>query len=62
MHSWVKGIQVFVFFLNKGLGSLQRGDSHKNAKTRVESFKNVLVNHWTRKAQIYMKTSWHNAN
>jgi hypothetical protein len=45
----VKGIQVY---LNKGSGTLGRGDNHKN---RVGSFKNILKNHEARKAQIHMK-------
>jgi hypothetical protein len=50
-HSRVNGIQIG---LNKGLGSLQRGDNY-----RVNHFyvclngKNLLKNHCTRKVQIY---------
>jgi hypothetical protein len=52
-HPWVKGIQVCT---NKGPGPLKRGDNHKKCKHWVESLKNLLTNHWTRKAKIYMKT------
>jgi hypothetical protein len=43
----VKGIQNCS---NKGTHPLQRGDDN-----RMGSFKNLLKNHWVRKAQIYMK-------
>jgi hypothetical protein len=48
-HPWVQGI---LNCSNKGPGRLQSGDNHKNG---VESFKNLLQNHWARISHIYMK-------
>jgi hypothetical protein len=49
IHPWMKRITDYT---NKGQGPFERGDNHKNY---VGSFRNLLENHWTRKAQIYMK-------
>jgi hypothetical protein len=55
-YPWVKGILTSS---NKGPGSLQSGNNYKN---EVGSFKNLLMNHWARRAQIYMKPFWHNVD
>jgi hypothetical protein len=44
---------------NQGPRPLQREDNHKN---RVGSFKILLKNHWARKTEMYMNTSWHGAD
>jgi hypothetical protein len=51
-YPWVKEIQGFS---NKGPRPLQRGDDHKNG---MGSFKNLIENHWVRKAEIYKKAFW----
>jgi hypothetical protein len=50
-HSWVTGIQV----RSKVTSPPQRGD--KKYKNRVESSKNLLKNHYTRKVQTYIESS-----
>jgi hypothetical protein len=47
----VKGIQNCT---NQGAGPFQRGDNHEN---RVESFKNILHNHWANFNQTWHKAS-----
>jgi hypothetical protein len=53
-HPWVK---EFIFSSNIGSVPHQRGDDHKNAKLErgYLQCKNLLENHWARKAQIYIK-------
>jgi hypothetical protein len=48
---------------NKGPGSLQRGDNHKNAKMGWGHF-NIFFfqNHWARIDHIYMKAFWYNVD
>jgi hypothetical protein len=49
----VKKIQVCS---NKGPGSLQTGDNHRNVRKGWGSFKNlILKNYEVRKAEFYMK-------
>jgi hypothetical protein len=52
-HPCMEGVQVWS---NRGPDLHQRGVNHKNANIRW-SFKNLLKNHWARKAQIYKKAS-----
>jgi hypothetical protein len=50
----MKGMQVCS---DKGPGSLQRGDNHKNEKKGVGSFKNPLLqNHWANFNQTWHKS------
>jgi hypothetical protein len=42
-------------YSNKWPGLFQRGDNYKK---RMVSFKNLLKNHWARRAQIYMFPIW----
>jgi hypothetical protein len=54
-YPWVKGIQVCS---NKGPGSLQRGDNHKNVKMGWGHFKNLfLQNHLASFNQTWHKSS-----
>jgi hypothetical protein len=50
----MKGNQVCP---NKGPGSLQRGDNHKNVEMGVGLFKNLLENHWANFNQTWHKSS-----
>jgi hypothetical protein len=59
-RSWVKDI---LNCSNKGPGPLQRGDNHKNAKIWLGQLKIFFfLNHWARRAHIYMKAFWFNVD
>ena len=56
-YPWMKEIQVCS---NKGPVPLLRRDNYKNVKLGWGHFKIFfLKNYWPRRAEIYMKTSWH---